>query len=763
MFGDVSPGSRPFQHTRDDSSLTPLEIAVVPIRDLSSDALLALNRALALDLDLADLHAIAERFSGLHRDPTDVELSTIARLWNDRSARHVFSSPITVSDDVALTPLFDRLCDAVAQIDAPFVRCALDDEIGVVTFHRDVTLAMHTVPSQHQSVAPTSHAVRTALRTAVHRVMSSRHQPIAIADVVCGGRADRPRRAVPDGVTHPRLNDQGVIDTIADVGSAIGVPIVAGAVVIDSGFSARPVVHVGCVGVAPNTNVRAHPRPNDLVVLMSDPDRRGDLLEVMNHHHSLYSMIVECSAATVAIAVCTAARGIGADVDVLRANLDATDLHPHRPEVDETHERLLLAVPSDQWDAVQALCDQYGFSAAPIGSFTDDTMVRVRAAGRTLLELDSSAILEARPHRPMIATPPRPHRNSSAVPADFTPSDTLLLLLAHPTIASKELVVRNYDYEVRGATLVRPIGGAASDAHDDGVVIAEPTDHHGVAIGVGVNPWFGMLDPERMAYAAVDEAIRNVVAAGADPALVALTASFSWGDTRRHTTMGDLMAAVDGCRAAAIDYKAPIVSSSEVLAADHHGTDPNRPLVTPSLAITAVAHVPDAERVCTPQLTTAGHLLVMVGHTANEFGGSHYALVKGTPLALSGSVPAPDLTAPDRYHRLHLAIRAGIVRACHDVSEGGLAVAIAEMCISGRMGARIERLPHPDTTVALFSESLGRFVCEVAPADLGRFTAALGDPVTVLGEVTATRVLSLPGVALRVDELVAAFREGDAQ
>ena len=341
-----------------------------------------------------------------------------------------------------------------------------------------------------------------------------------------------------------------------------------------------------------------------------------------------------------------------------------------------------------------------------------------------------------------------------------SPSDTLIDLLAQPTIASKESVIRRFNHEHGGATLVRPLVGKAGDAHADGVVIAAPTDQHGIAIGIGVNPWFALLDPERMAHACVDEAIRNVVAAGADPDKVAMLTNFSWGDHRRPHPFGELVMAVRGCCEAAERHRAPILGSSNSLDDEHLAINGRLTGAPATLAITAIAHVADVERVCTPQLTQPGNVLVHVGHVANEFGGSHFAMVHSIPLASSGVVPAPDHHAPVRYRRIHEAIADGTVRACHDISEGGLAVAIAEMCIAGRFGASIEQFPHPDPTVALFAESTGRFVCEVSPTALSSFLELMGGDATVLGYVTATRVLTMPGVSLRVDELVTAFRGG---
>ena len=252
-----------------------------------------------------------------------------------------------------------------------------------------------------------------------------------------------------------------------------------------------------------------------------------------------------------------------------------------------------------------------------------------------------------------------------------------------------------------------------------------------------------------------DEAIRNVVAVGADPDRVALLDNFSWGDPRRPATLGQLVAAVDGCHDAAVVHGAPFVSGKDSLNNEYTGADGARHAVPPTLVITAVAHVPDVGRTVTAELSEPGNAVVLLGATAPEFGGSHLDLLRGDDPG--GTVPQPDPDAPARYRRLHAAMRAELVRSCHDVSEGGLAVALAELCIAGRLGLDVEQLPHDDLAMALFSESTGRLVVEVRPADLPELVAVIG-AVHHLGTVTWDPVLRLPGVApIPVETLVAAF------
>jgi phosphoribosylformylglycinamidine synthase len=442
---------------------------------------------------------------------------------------------------------------------------------------------------------------------------------------------------------------------------------------------------------------------------------------------------------------------------VALAPLKYPGLQPWEIWLSEAQERMVFAVDPAQWSALLAVCARHGVEAVTLGTFTGDGVLRVRSGNLTVLEMDTHFLHDGRPQRTMTAVLPTPKRAPVAAPTCADPAGVLLKLLAHPNISSKEHIIRRYDHEIRGTTVVRPLVGEGHDGHADGVLLAEPTDDHGLAIGIGVNPWYGITDPEYMAHAVVDEAIRNVVAVGADPSSVALLDNFSWGDPRRPSTLGELVAAVEGCCAAATAFRAPFVSGKDSLNNEYLGSDGARHAVPPTLVITAIAHHPSPDLATTPDLKRHGNVLILVGNTTSEFGGSHFTMVTGD--GVDSPVPAPDEGSPERYRALHQILRTGRVRSCHDVSEGGLAVALAEMCIGGRLGAAIDTLPHSDVTTSLFSESTGRFVCEVNPDDVAWFLDALGEPAVLLGDVILSAELRIDGMStIRLDALRAAFK-----
>ncbi len=802
--GRIEPAFAPTE------SIAP-QAAVVPIRNLDEAGLAALNVERAMALDPAELLVIQAHFVDLGRDPTDVELETLAQTWSEHCAHKTFRAAITVRDADGATsetaPLLRQLRDATDRVDAPFVRSAFVGNAGIVSFAEGESLALKAETHNHPSAVEPFGGANTGVGGVIRDVMGAGHKPFAVTDILCFGPADTPDGDVPDGSLHPRRIIAGVVDGVADYGNKIGLPNVAGAVLYDPAFTTNPLVFAGCIGVAdddPKVAVQPGPHPGDRVVVIGgatgrdgirgatfsslamdastgevagasvqigDPVTEKLLIDVLDESRHLWTAITDCGAGGLSSAVGEMAaepvgehglQAIGADVDLLDVPLKYPGLEPWEIWLSEAQERMVLAVAPADVDELRAVCARPRVGLADIGSFTGSGRLVVRVGSEPVLDLDVGFLHDGRPQRQMTAAAVTPSRVDTGRDVDDVAA-TLLALLAHPNIASKADVVHRYDHEIGGNTLVRPLVGDGDRGHADGVVLARPGSSHGVAVGIGVNPWHGVHDPQAMAHAAVDEAIRNVVAVGADPDRVALLDNFSWGDPCDEATLGGLAAAVAGCCDAALAYEAPFVSGKDSLNNTYTGRDGLRHAVPPTLVITAVAHVPDAAATLTPELTAAGDVLVQVGPTGVHFAGSHLDLVAGVhgePSPDAGAVPQPDPDALDRYRLLHQAIADGTVRSCHDVSEGGLAVAVAEMCIASGRGASLTGLPHGDATAALFSESSGRLVAEVAADDAEAFVARFAGVggATAIGTVTAEPTLSIAGIAsIPVADLTATF------
>jgi phosphoribosylformylglycinamidine synthase len=773
----------------------PSTAAIIPMRGADAARLAEINVERALYLDPEEMVAIRDHFESLDRDPTDLELETLGQTWSEHCAHKTFRAVIDATGgpdggEQQLVPLMRQLRTCTETIAAPFVRSAFVGNAGVIEFHKGITIALKAETHNHPSAVEPFGGANTGVGGVIRDVLGIAHKPIAITDILCFGPADLPLDSLPDGALHPSRIREGVIDGVADYGNKIGLPTVAGAILYDSAYTTNPLVFAGCIGTAPARPLHEGPQAGDRVLVLGGATGRdgirgatfssatmdastgqvagasvqiGDpiveklLIDVLIGAEDLYSAITDCGAGGLSSAVGEMAEGVGADVELDLVPRKYPGLEPWEVWLSEAQERMVISVPKRNVSAIANRCERIGVRMADIGEFTGDNVLTVRSGGVPVAELDTTFLHDGRPQRHMTATLPNPDRGNRSGRTVANPAATLLQLLAHPNIASKAGTIHRYDHEILGSTVVRPLIGAASDGPADGVVLAEPLAAHGIAIGIGVNPWFGLHDPEAMAYAVVDEAIRNVVAVGADPEKIALLDNFSWGDPRRHSTLGELAAAVEGCCAAAYMYNAPFVSGKDSLNNEYIGNDGERHAVPPTLVITAVAHVPDADRCVTPDLAEPGNVLMLIGSTEPEFAGSHLDKVNGEPKN-PGVAPAPDPDAPMHYRHLHAAMQAGLVASCHDVSEGGLGVALAEMCLAGRLGASIDTLPHDDLATSLFSESIGRLVVEIEPRSLAAFKRVMDDQCLRIGEVSESGLLSLPGVEpILVSDLADAF------
>ena len=779
--------------------------AIVAVRDLDENGLAALNAERSMALDHEELLVIQAHFQTEGRDPTDVELETLAQTWSEHCSHKTFRASITMAfrgsytmtsadrnNSAAVTPLLRQLRDATDQIAAKFVRSSFVGNAGIVSFVEGETLALKAETHNHPSAVEPFGGANTGVGGVIRDVMGAGHRPLAVTDILCFGPPDIPVADVPDGTLHPRRIRQGVVDGIADYGNKIGLPNIAGAVLYDAEYTTNPLVFAGCIGVAPDRDLPTGPNVGDRVVVLGgrtgrdgirgatfssatmdattgevagasvqigDPVTEKLLIDVLDGADHLWTAITDCGAGGLSSAVGEMAEHIGADVELDAVPLKYPGLEPWEVWLSEAQERMVVAVAPEQADAFRERCARHRVDYSDIGEFTGTGRLVVRSGGDTVLDLSTDFLHDGRPARSMQAVSPTPRRTATGRHVD-DPATTLLALLAHPNISSKAAIIHRYDHEIGGATLVRPLIGDADRGHADGVVLARPEDNHGIAVGIGVNPWYGLHDPEMMAKVAVDEAIRNAVAVGADPDLVALLDNFSWGDPRDAEVLGELAAAVAGCCHAALAFNAPFVSGKDSLNNTYAGSDGTRHAVPPTLVITAVAHVPDADRCITPELHSPGNVLLLLGDTGEHFAGSHLDLLTGAHRRCSneaGIVPQFDPDAPNRYRAVHQAIRSGLIASCHDVSEGGLAVALAEMSIASGLGIAVESLPHADVTAALFSESAGRLVIEVAESDLTAVTAIVGDAHR-LGVVTTEPDLALgDGDTLGVDQLRTAF------
>ncbi|MCB9141434.1 MAG: phosphoribosylformylglycinamidine synthase subunit PurL [Anaerolineales bacterium] len=796
-----------------------LWVETIPLTGVSSDQLLAISLERRLSLDLAEMQAIQNYYRQESREPTDVELETLAQTWSEHCVHKTFRALIDYREIDADGNVHEQQIDsllktyiraATERANKPWVRSAFVDNAGIVAFDDDYDLAFKVETHNHPSALEPFGGANTGVGGVVRDVIGVSARPIANTDILCFGPQDLPPDQLPDGVLHPRRIQGGVVAGIEDYGNKMGIPTVNGAILYDPGYTANPLVFCGCLGILPHGSHRTEPQAGDLVVVMGGrtgrDGLRGATFSSMEMDHQtgeiasssvqighpihekqtleailrardegIYSAITDCGAGGLSSAVGEMGATLGAEVHLERAPLKYPGLRPWEIWLSEAQERMVLAVPSANWPRLQAICAGLDVTATALGTFTGDGRLTIRHEGELVGALDCHFLHDGIPRRRLQAEWRASvgtwgvGRGVWGAEAGLDLTEALLALLAAPETRSKEDVVRQYDHEVQGGTVVKPFTGTRNQGPGDAAVIvpldarltsaASTSDqfsnsqiHHsflptrGVALSVGVNPFYSDLDPYCMAWAAVDEAIRNVVAVGGDPDQVSLLDNFAWGNPNLPDRLGSLVRCAQGCYDAAVAFGAPFVSGKDSLNNEYTGVDGQKHAIPGTLVVSALSIVPDVSRTVTMDLKQAGNLVYAVGLTRGEMGGSSLtrnyphpnSLPKGEGVAGMPPLPlgegwgegAPSVDALALYRALHRASGAGLVRACHDCSEGGLAVAAAEMALAGGLGVELRLADVPqvdglnDTAVA-FCESLGRFLVEVKPGDAAALRESL--------------------------------------
>ncbi len=793
---------------------TPPQIVQVDLREADQDELNQISRKGVLALDPAEMQAIQQYFRELGRDPTDGELETLAQTWSEHCSHKTFKALIAYHEegqpshalgDLQIDGLLSTfLVRATKAIWPDWLLSAFVDNAGIIALGSETAISFKVETHNHPSALEPFGGANTGIGGVVRDILGVSAQPIANLDVLCFGPANLTADELPSGVLHPARIAAGVVAGVRDYGNKLGVPTVAGAVLYDPGYIRNPLVFCGTVGLAPRDAHRGGAQAGDAVVVIGgrtgrdgihgatfsseeltydtaemvgsavqigDPITEKTMIDVLLQANAqgLFRSITDCGAGGLSSAVGEMGERTGVAVELRDVPLKYPGLQPWEIWLSEAQERMVVAVPPATLTALLELCQAEDVEATVIGHFTGNRRLLVEFDGQPLVDMGMDFVHDGRPQRQLQAVWSPPANADPELPA-ASPQATLLALLSHPNIASKEAIVRTYDHLVQGRTVQGPMGGVTGDGPTDGAVLyIQDTHPQAIALGLGINPRYGLIDPYWMALAACAEAVTNVVAVGGDPHRIALLDNFCWGDPRQPDRLAGLVRATAGCRDAAIAWGMPFISGKDSLNNEYRATHGERVPIPPTLLISALATMDDIAYTTSIDLKEAGNLVYVVGTTGVAIGGSHWALLHNE---LGASVPQVDLqTAWQIFEAVHAAIIAGLVVACHDVSEGGLGVAAAEMVIGGERGLRLElsRVPFSGAILAdamiLWSESPVRFLVEVPPAQVTAWEQlAAGIPCAQIGIVVADVHLDVLGIngaplfALGLAELKAAWQ-----
>jgi phosphoribosylformylglycinamidine synthase len=767
--------------------LKPYELNLVhwPIRDLDDDGLTALSKQRDLFLNLVEMKTIQDYFRRLEREPTDIELESIAQTWSEHCVHKTLKSEVDMTHDGQKVH-FDNLLKetvfkATQQLNKDWCISVFADNAGVVEFDEQSAVCFKVETHNHPSALDPYGGAATGIGGVIRDPMGTGMgaRPIANTDIFCFGRPDKSLDEIPKGVLHPRRIMRGVVAGVRDYGNRMGIPTVNGAIYFDDRYMANPLVYCGNVGIMDKTKAFKHQQAGNLIVVVGGRTGRDGIHGAtfssgqMTHEHEtifshavqignaitekkmldvliqaneagLYEAITDCGAGGLSSAVGEMGSELGAEVELEKVPLKYTGLSYTEIWISEAQERMVLAVKPENLDAIQRIFAGENVESTVIGRFTGDGKLRLRYDGQQVGELDMSFLHDGVPKykRQAVWTKPRVSEPTLAEKDNY--NDDLLQILSSFNVASKEWVIRQYDHEVQGGSVVKPLMGVANDGPSDAAVVQPKfTSRRGVALSCGMNPLYGDIDPYWMALAGIDEAIRNLVCVGGRVDRIALLDNFCWARCTDPEVLGSLVRAAQACYDGAMAFQAPFISGKDSLNNEFVCEDGSLIRIPPTLLISAMSLVDDIDRCVTMDLKKPGNILFIVGRTNNELGGSHFYQARGHTGA---NVPKLDLTlAPKIARQIASAIADGLVASCHDCSEGGLAVALGEMAFAGGLGAEadLRGLPRGKdcsrTDVQLFSESNSRYLVEVAPKHFDAFAKKmLNLPFGQLGVVTET-------------------------
>ena len=754
----------------------------IEIRGLDEAGLEVVNVERRLALDEEELRVIQDYFIEEGRPATDAELETLAQTWSEHCVHKTFRARIdciyepnightdghTNQPDQINSILKTYLVSATEAIAAPWVRSAFVDNAGVIEFDDSYDLSFKVETHNHPSAIEPFGGANTGVGGVVRDILGVSHRPIANTDVLCFGPADLAHEDLQTGVLHPARIRDGVVLGIEDYGNKLGLPTVNGAVLYHPGYTANPLVFCGCIGLGPRDSHPTTPQPRDHIMVLGgrtgrdglrgatfssqpmdaqtgkvagsavqigDPITEKGLLEVIERARDarLYHAVTDCGAGGLSSAVGEMSVGLGARVDLSLVRLKYAGLAPWEIWLSEAQERMVLAVSPKNISALEELCEMYWVEFQDIGEFTRNGRLQVFYGEVPAVDLANQFLHHGRPQRQLTAyfqdTQQAKIDQGGAASGEIgNAGDLLLRLLSHPDIASKEWIVRRYDHLVRGATIVAPFVGVNGDGPSDAAVLKplETEGWRGFVIANGINPRLGEIDPYAMAVSVVDEAIRNAVAVGADPDRIAILDNFCWGNPRDPEQLADLIRAAQGCHDAAMHFQTPFISGKDSLNNEYVGKGGERHAIPGTLLISSIGIHPDVRKAVSMDLKAAGNCIYLVGNWQAALSGSYALRMAGEgffgqveALRRTNSFPAE---ARQTYATLHRTILEGFVCSAHDLSEGGLAVAAAEMALAGRLGLEIDLTSlDSDPNLAMFAETNGCLLVEVAEKNTPAF------------------------------------------
>lgn len=776
------------------------EVQTISIRKLSDEQLMDLSRD-RLFLNLDEMKVIQNYFQEIGRDPTDCEVEVLAQTWSEHCVHKTFRAQITIDGKVK-KPFIERI-KKTARNNPKIIVSAFVDNSGVIDFYDGFAIngkvETHNSPS---AIEPYGGAM-TGSGGVFRDVLGTGEgaKPIASTDIFCFAPPDLPASEIPLGCLAPSYLLRRVVAGVRDYGNRVGIPTNNGSIHFHKDFRAKPTVAVGSYGIVPHKFAKKRqPKIGNLIITLGGATGRdgihgatfssgemtdktgavsGSAVQIGNaieekriidavlalRDQNLIQAITDCGAGGYSSAIGEMGESVGAHVFLEKVPLKYTGLAPWEIFLSESQERMVLAIDPKNLKKVQKVCKLYNVKVTIIGKFDGKKRLKVtyqpvgpQSGKQVVCNLDMQFLHHGLPQRQMVGKTVKV-KIKEKLPKRPKDLETIWQkVMAHGDVCSKEPIVRMYDHNVQGTNALHPFAGVHFDAPNDGVIIRPLLQKpYGLVVSHGLNPGLNRLDPYWGSVWAIAEAVSNFVAIGGDVKDAAMIDNFIWPFPDEHS-LADLDKSVDACVAMAKLLSMPFVSGKDSLSSTYRypaarrrssasrgGPEDKILKIPPVLLISVFGKIPDVEQTVSADFKKVGSTIVLVGKAdIKSMGGSASFDVVG---GASSQVPKVDIKNLKKvFASITSGIKSGKILSAHDISEGGLATALAEMCFGGNCGAQIDLVPLVTSEVGfnssevdlrpdfvLFNETPGTFLVEVENEKIARqlFT---GLPYSIIGK-----------------------------
>ncbi|MBI2315310.1 phosphoribosylformylglycinamidine synthase [Candidatus Daviesbacteria bacterium] len=743
---------------------------IIPIRNCSDEELMELSKD-KLFLNLEEMRTIQKYFQKMEKDPTDLELETLAQTWSEHSGHKTFKAGLIV-DGKKKEPLIKRIKKEALKHNKNIVS-AFDDNSGVMDFYDGFAICgkveTHNAPSAIEPYGGAMTGSGGVFRDIAGTGKGAKN--IASTDIFCFAPLDLKDKDLPAGCLPPKYLLKRVVEGVRDYGNRMGIPTNNGSVHFHQNFRARPSVIVGAYGILPKKYAKKDkPEKGDLIIVvggrtgrdgihgatfssgeMTDKTKEvnasavqiGNAIEEKRmfdalleaRDEGLIRLIQDVGGGGFSSAVGEIGEELGVSVDMSKAPLKYHGLAPWEIWVSESQERMVVVLERKNLKAFELICKKYNVEYALLGEFDDSKKLKVTFNNKVVCDLDMEFLHHGLPKKILIAKnikshPERAKRVEGSVPKNEKEwIKEINKIVSDGNVCSKEPIVRMYDHSVQGTNDLQPFSGVSLDGPNDSPVLRPFLDKkYGVVISHGLNPSFNNIDPYWGSIWAGAEALSNFVAVGGDYKNASLINNYIcpfpdeetiWATDQMVDAVVDLMKA----------FKIPVISGKDSLSSTYRGSDGTIIKIPPTLCMSVFGKIPDASKTVTADFKKTGSTIVLVGKVDNK-----------------NVVPKVDLKLlPKTFEAIYQGIQKNKILSCHDVSEGGVITAIFEMCVGGNMGVVIDtwEVSKPTSQVeSLFNETAGTFIVEVKDEQVAKQLFSKM-PFKILGKTQEEAMINL--------------------